>query len=124
LWHFNTDTVTIQAGLICSNDIGQPNLAVIPAQAANLLPGVVCGQAEPEWQGWKSIKNSQQGEFTPTPTVLCEGVITGPTRLVTLLYPTPANQTCPVSGVAAARGVDAVRVEIQLGNGEILVVEE
>jgi hypothetical protein len=124
LWHFNTDTATVNAGMICSSDVEQPNLAVVPAQEAGLALRVITGQAEPEWQGWKSIKNCQQGEFTPTPTAVCEGVIVGPTRLVTLLYPVPADSPCLVSGVAAARAVDAVKIEIQLINGEIRVVDE
>lgn len=124
LWHFNTDTVTVNAGMVCSSDVGLPNLAVVPAQETGLTLRMISGQAEPEWQGWKSIKNCQQGEFVPTPTALYEGVITGPTRLVTLLYPIPVGGTCPVSGVRAGRDVEATRIEILLANGEKVVLKE
>ena len=85
---------------------------------------VVSGQEAPEFQGWKGVKNHQQGEYVPCPTALCECAFTGPTRLVTLLYPTPAGAACPVSRVSAARDVNSIQIELLLANGQKLTLEE
>jgi len=63
---------------------------------------VVSGQEAPEWQGWKGIKNHQQGEYMPTPDRDLRVDRRGPARLVTLLYPARPGETCPVAAVHAS----------------------
>ena len=124
LWHFEADRVVVEGGLVRSADPGQPNLAVVPARQAGLTLRVVSGQEAPEFQGWKGIKDHQQGEYVPCPTALCSGTITGPARLVTLLYPTPAGTACPVNGVTAAREVEATTIELLLADGQKMTLQE
>ncbi len=124
LWHLDTDSAEVVNGAVQSRDAGQPNLTILPAIQAELALRVAAGEAAPEWQGWKSIGDHQQGEYVPTPTALCEGRFTGGVRLVTLLYPTPAEGTCPVTRVEADCALDATQVELYLTNGELLELIE
>ena len=61
-----------------SADRGQPNLALIPSETTNMSVRVVSGQETPEFQGWKAIKNHQQGEYVPTPTAIYEWAVARP----------------------------------------------
>jgi hypothetical protein len=124
LWHFDTESAAVVDGAVFSADAGQPNLSVLPARQAELALRVATAAAEPVWQGWKSIKDHQQGEYVPAPTALCEGSFEGAVRLVTLLYPTPAGVICPVAWVEASRALDETRIELHLVNGETLELDE
>jgi hypothetical protein len=124
MWHLDAGQVEIQEGTVRSADAGLPNLTICPASEAGLQVQVVSGQEEPEFQGWKAVKNHQQGEYEPTPTALYEGVIHGPTRLVTLLYPTPAGQDCPVSAVSAAAGSADTVIRLAMADGTEQVLDE
>ena len=105
LWHLDTETATINdspdgwALIARSQDEGQANVSLIPANRADLRARIVKGAEEPEFQGWKAIKNHQQGEFAPTPTVIYETRAEGPLRLVTVIYPTRPGETCPIRWV-------------------------
>ena len=107
-----------------SVDTGQANLAIIPAGEAGLRVQVVTGQEGPEFQGWVGIKDHQQGEYEPTPTALYAGVMQGPTRLVTLLYPTPAGQACPVTAVSAATGTADTAIRLKMADGSEQTLDE
>ena len=104
MWHLNAGQVETRGEVVRGADEGKPNLAIVPAKEAGFQVRVVSGQEQPEFQGWWAVKNHQQGEYEPTPTALYECAIHGPTRLVTLLYPTPAGQACPVAAVSAPVG--------------------
>jgi len=124
LWHLDTGSAAVLGESVQSNDAGQANLAVLPARQAGLALRVATAEAEPEWQGWKSVKDHQQGQYVPMPTALCEGSFDGAVRLVTLLVPTPAGGTCPVARVEAGRALDETRIELHLVNGDTLVLDE
>ena len=124
MWHLNADQVETRGGTVRSADAGLANLAIIPAAEAGLQVQVVTGQGAPEFQGWVGIKNHQQGEYQPIPTALYAGVMHGPTRLVTLLYPTPAGQTCPVSAVSAATGAADTVIRFALSDGSEQLLDE
>jgi len=117
LWHLNAGAAE-QSGLsarTCDPDL--PNLTVLPAKVPGLRLAIVSGQEAPEWQGWKSIKERQQGQFAPIATAAYEWETTGDARLVTLLYPTRANQECLVVSVAAIDDAAATGVRLRLADG-------
>jgi len=124
LWHLNTDAVTVEGLSVRSADAGVANLAIIPAQAAGLTVAVVSGQEAPEWQGWKAIKNHQQGEYAATPTAIYEWTCCGPARLVTLLYPLRASETRPVTAVNASSDIADLEICLTLANGGTATLSE
>ena len=124
MWHLNATQVEVDGETVRGSDAGLPNLVICPAGEAGLQVSVVSGQEAPEFQGWKAIKNHQQGEYEPTPTALYEGVIHGPTRLVTLLYPTPAGQACPVRAVSAGIGSADREIRLKMADGTEQVLDE
>jgi hypothetical protein len=117
LWHLNAETAVADGLAVHSADAGQPNLTILPAQAPNLAVRVVSGQETSEFQGWKAIKNHQQGEYAPTPTAIYEWTVIGPARLVTLLYPSRPGETCPVAAVSASSDVGAGDIRLLLRDG-------
>ena len=124
LWHINAGAVETDGGAVRSADPDQPNLAIIPAQVADLSVRVASGQEAPEFQGWVAIKNHQQGEYAPTPTAIYEWTVAGPARLVTLLYPTRPGATCPVATVNAPADVAASEIRLALLDGTIAELDE
>jgi len=124
IWHINAGQVRLRGGAAFSEDAHLPNLAVIPAIEAGLALRLVCGQEEPEFQGWMSIKNNQQGEYVPVPTLLCEGRRAGPARIVTLLYPTRPGQACPVLEVSAPVEFAARAIRVRLADGQEVWLDE
>lgn len=116
LWHLNARAADTQGLSIRGADKGEPNLSIIPAALPNLSVEVVCGQERLEWQGWWAIQNHQQGEYAPIPTAVYTLTAVGPVRLVTVLYPTPPGETCPIDRVEASSGIDETAILIQLAN--------
>jgi hypothetical protein len=121
LWHLNTAGAVIDGLTVASADPDQPNLAIIPAALPGLAPAVVTGQEAPEWQGWKAIKNHQQGEYAPTPTAIYECSAAGDLRQVTVLYPVRAGQSCPIQAVEAPRGAP---IRLLLAGGQVIELPE
>ncbi len=124
LWHLNTDAVATEDTCVRSVDPGQPSLSILPAQTPGLSLAVVSGQEAPEWQGWKAIKNHQQGEYASTQTAVYEWTARGPVRLVTLLYPTRSGETCPLAAVNASSDVAARDIRLSLLDGKVAVLDE
>lgn len=124
IWHLDADQTIVEGLAVRSADVGRPNLMILPAPAAGMTVRVVRGQEVPEFQGWKAIKNHQQGEYAATPTALYEWTSAGPVRLVTLLYPTRAGEMCPVAAVSAAHDVHAVEICLELTGGTQLIYDE
>jgi hypothetical protein len=123
LWHLNTETAERDGLRVCSADGGRPNLAIVPSAVPGLSVAVACGQESPEFQGWKAIKNHQQGEYMPTPTAVYEWETSGPMRLVTVLYPTRAHETCPIASVEAGTGVDDHDMRVVMTDGRVVDVD-
>jgi hypothetical protein len=122
LWHFNTETAAMlsreqESVLIASQDPGQSNLTIVVAGLPGLAAALVEGQERPEWQGWKSILNNQQGQYRPAPTADIRWQARGPARLATLLYPTAPGAACPVVALRAGASVEAVDVCLRLEDG-------
>ncbi|HEY64977.1 MAG TPA: hypothetical protein G4O02_10450 [Caldilineae bacterium] len=124
LWHLNTEAAEVRGLSVRSADPDQANLAIIPTPLPGLSVQVVSGQEEPEWQGWKAIKNHQQGEYAPTPTAVYEWEATGPVRLVTLLYPTRPGEACPVTGLDAPIEINATVIRLTLADGRVIELDE
>lgn len=116
LWHFAGDQAETAGITARSTDAGQPNLTILPAALPGLSLALVTGQAEP-WQGWKAIKDHQQGEYVPAATAIYEATAAGSFRQATLLYPTRPGQTCPVLSLELT-AEDSVR--LTLANGQTL----
>ena len=70
LWHLDVERVRVKGGSAYSDDPDRPNLCLVAAERAGLEAAVVSGQESPEWQGWKTIKEHQQGQYAPAPTVV------------------------------------------------------
>jgi hypothetical protein len=100
------------------------NLALLPAAADGLSVALAAGQELPEWQGWVAIKDHQQGQYAPTPTALYELAFSTPLRLVTVLYPTPAGEACPVQAVEAPTDTDAAAIHLVLADGSTIDLSE
>jgi len=84
----------------------------------------VSGQESPEWQGWKTIKEHQQGQYAPAPAVVYALASHRSLRLVTCLYPTRLGATCPVRAVEAGSEVTDVDLRLILADGTELELGE
>lgn len=124
LWHLNTDSAEIDKLAVHSRDPGLPNLSIVPTTLSDLAVTVVRGQETPEWQGWKSIKHHQQGEYVPIPTAVYTWQARGPARLVTLLHPSPPDALCPVRAIAASADPVETVIRMTLSNGAIITLDE
>lgn len=124
LWHLAGEKAMLSSRTVASTDDWQPNLTIIPANVPQLGVSLVTGLELPEWQGWKAIRNHQQGEYAPTPTAIYQLTAEGPVRLVTLLYPTPAEEDCPVREVVAAGEADATAIQLVLTSHETVSLDE
>ncbi len=124
LWHLDVDTVETNGVSVQSRDAQQANLSIIPSAPLGLGLALVMGQEFPEWQGWKAIKDHQQGQYAPIPTACYQLRATGPVRLVTLLYPTRAAELCPVRAVGATADVHDTTLRLRMADGEELVLDE
>jgi hypothetical protein len=102
LWHLNTGMPAVRGKALCSEDGAAANLAIVPADLLDLTLSIVSGQEEPEWQGWRSIKNHQQGEYEPIPTAIYRWQAAGAVRLATLLVPLQQGKLHPVAVEQAA----------------------
>lgn len=124
LWHLNTLQAVAQGTTAASSDADSPNLTIIAAGVPETALELVQGQESPEFQGWKAIKNHQQGEFAPTATAIYRWQAAGAHRCVTLLYPTPQGELCPFTGVAAASNLQDTRIELELAGGGTVILDE
>lgn len=127
LWHYGTDS----AGLASDNPLasssqeaGKANLAIIAAGHPNLSLNMVVAQEEPEFQGWRSRGHSQQKSEEPAPTADYCLNASGPQRVVTLLVPLPAGESCPVVRLSAEGAVTATGITLHLHNGESITLDE
>jgi hypothetical protein len=100
------------------------NLSLLPAAVEGLGVALVAGQETPEWQGWVAIKNHQQGQYAPTPTALYQLPFGAPLRLVTVIYPTPPGEACPVQAVESPNGIDATAIRLVLADGSTIDLSE
>jgi hypothetical protein len=127
LWHMDTNSAEIADDnplRVSSTDAEQPNLTMIAADNLALTLAVITGQQEPEWQGWKSLGHGRQGSEVPAPTPTYRWTSAEPLRIVTLLYPTPTNMTCPVVRVAADSSVNATGITLILADGTTVKLDE
>lgn len=124
LWHFEGENARANACIAESTDTNRPNLAIIIPENAGVALELVCGQEEPEWQGWKSILDSQQGQYAPAPTATCSWSATGPTRLVTLLYPMQAGASCPIRAIDAEPSATVTRITLHTTGGTTYTFDE
>ena len=124
LWHLDAERVWVEGWSAYGDDPGRPNLCLVAAGRAGLEVSVVSGQESPEWQGWKTIKEHQQGQYAPAPTVVYTLAARGSTRLVTCLYPTPQGQACPVRAVQAGNEFADLDLRLILADGRELDLDE
>lgn len=124
LWHFDAEVAEVVGPLARTADAGQANLTVVAAPLPGLRCTLVTAQTEPEWQGWRSPLHERQGTELPAPTALYAWRTTGPTRLATLLYPTPPDGTCPVIAIATAPDPASTAITLSLADGTTLTLDE
>jgi hypothetical protein len=124
LWHLDAYRATLDGLAVHTQTDETANLALLPAAADGLSVALVAGQELPELQGWMAIKDHQQGQYAPTPTALYELAFSTPLRLVTVLYPTPAGEACPVQAVEAPTDTDAAAIHLVLADGSTIDLSE
>jgi hypothetical protein len=124
LWHLAGERASTVGLAAASQDQEAANLTILAAAIPGLELSLVAGQETPEWQGWKSIKDHQQGEYTPAPTAVYAWHAAGPSRLVTLLYPTRPGERCPVVALEADPDPRATGVRLRLDNGRAINLDE
>lgn len=124
LWHLDTGAPDVLGTVVRSRDANQPNIAVAPAGVPNLDVQIVSGQEAPVWQGWRSIKHHQQGEYEPIPTAVYHWRISKPARLVTLLYPLRPDEAWIVDRVEADADPASTQIGLVLEDGERLELDE
>ena len=124
LWHLSADAAETDGVIVRTRDPGLPNLSIVPAASSGLYVDIISGQESPEWQGWKAIKNHQQGDFAPTPTAVYQLDATGPVRLVSVLYPTPPGEVCLIQAIQASSDVDETSIRLQLTDGSAISLSE
>jgi hypothetical protein len=123
-WHFAGDQVETDGLTARSVDADQPNLTILAAGPDNLRLTLVSGQETPEWQGWRSTRHHQQGEYAPAPAAIYAWTAPAPSRVVTLLYPTRTGETCPVRALTAAPDAAATTIQLHLADGRQVDVDE
>lgn len=124
LWHLEADEAAVEGLTVRSLQPGAANLVALAAPVPGLVATLVVGQTEPEWQGWRSPFHDAQGTELPAPTGVYEWRASGPSRLVTLLYPTRPGEDCPVRAVAAESEVNATAITLTLADGAVVMVDE
>lgn len=131
LWHLDGEAALQEGPAVMTRDAGTANLTILSAERDGLRVAVVAGQGAAdgvgrptEWQGWKAIKDHQQGQYAPAPTAVYVVEAAGPLRLVTLLYPTRAGEDCPVAGVVAAPDPSATGIVLRLRGGGVVELDE
>jgi hypothetical protein len=124
LWHLDAEQVGVQGLSVCGQDADLSNLCVLSAERAGMEVEVVSGQESPEWQGWRTIKEHQQGQYAPAPAAVYKLETAGSVRLVTALYPMRPGETCPVRAIQAGREVTDVDLTLVLKNGRELSLSE
>jgi hypothetical protein len=124
LWHLAGERAVAAGLTAASDDQGMPNLTIVASRVSSLELSLVAGQEFPEWQGWKGIKDHQQGEYAPAPTARYTWRAAGPSRLATLLYPTRPGERCPVVAVEADSDPDATGVRLRIDDGRVIDLDE
>ncbi len=123
LWHLDGEDIATDGLAVRTIDAGMANLSIMASAVAGMQMRIVSGQETPEWQGWRSIKQHQQGQYVPLPTAIYEWEATGVTNLVTLLYPTRAGQTCPVVGISPLGEHEETGASVELAAGGHIVLK-
>lgn len=118
-WHLlstrvREDTIT---GAVVTEDLGQPNLAVIPLRSEGLTVRHASAQETPELLGWNCIKDKNPGRL-PATTVLHDRSGSGLQHFLTLLLPLRVGQGNPVTAVRETGGT----TEIRLDDGRKLII--
>jgi hypothetical protein len=124
LWHLDAERVRVEGLSVWGDDPDCANLCLLAAARKGMKAAVVSGQESPEWQGWKTIKEHQQGQYAPAPAVVYNLAASGPLRLVTCLYPTRPGVKCPVRAVEAGSDVADADVRLVLADGGDLDLDE
>jgi hypothetical protein len=124
LWHLDAGRVRAEGLSVYSDDPDCANLCLLAAGRTGLEVAVVSGQESPDWQGWKTIKEHQQGQYAPAPAVVYSLETSGPVRLVTCLYPMPAGEKSPVRAVQAGSKVADTDLRLVLADGGELDLDE
>ncbi|GAB4558884.1 MAG: alginate lyase family protein [Anaerolineae bacterium] len=124
IWHLLAEPVDLSEAAAITRDDQGPNLAIIPSTATRPALRLVKGQEAPEWQGWHSVGNHQQGEYEPIPTVLCEWTAQGPSRQVTVLYPLRPDESCPIERVEATAEVEDTSIRVRWSDGSVAELDE
>jgi hypothetical protein len=124
LWHLAGERASAAGLTAASEDQGAANLTLLATASPSLELTLVVGQETPEWQGWKAIKDHQQGEYAPTPTAIYTWRAARPSRLVTLLYPTRPGERCPVVALEADPDPRATGVRLQLDDEHMIDLDE
>lgn len=106
-FHFNTDRYIKAGNCVMSDDEGA-NIAIIPLRSDTEVE-VICGQTEPELQGWIPQWTENGYVYNPvaTPTFSCNEP--GQSVSAYILYPLKPGEKNPVKSVGMKGGTIVVR---------------
>ena len=113
-FHFNSTRCQTDAGLgaVRTDDPDQPNLAIVPLGYRPVETRVICGQEDPEVQGWVHLKDYG---CDPVATPVFQFSAGGQCVMPYLFYPLKAGESLPVQSVKVKKGGT---IEIRFRNGD------
>ena len=117
LWHVNAEDVSL-CGMKAKADF----LHIITSLQDIKRDGVdiICGQQQPEWQGWKHGQVMTQGDYLSQPVIRYRTTDCAK-RIVTVLYP---DENCPIDYVVADENIKNTNIVLILKNGEYMELKE
>lgn len=107
-FHLNTDRYLVDGNYVMSDDDEGANIAIIPLRS-DAKADVICGQTEPELQGWIPQWTSDGYVYNPvaTPTFIYNEA--GQSVQAYILYPLKPGENNPVKSVRARGNTIEVR---------------
>ncbi|MDO4948994.1 MAG: heparinase II/III family protein [Bacteroidales bacterium] len=120
-FHFNTTKYAIDKSLnaIQTTDQGEPNIAIVRLRRDNADLKVVCGQEEPEVQGWASGVGKSGEECLPVATPTFCRKAAGQVVEPYVFYPLQVGEQLPIVGITA-KGDNAFEIAYRNGEKEVI----
>lgn len=121
LWHFHPDCVVlIEGGQAFTAGEGKGHLRIVPLGPIDWLADVVCGQEEPEIQGWWS---KHYNHIAPAPCLRYTGPIENGALFGWLMIPGDAPVPAPVStAIEPCPGGAIIRCTLKDGDAQTTFV--
>lgn len=120
LWHLAADQVRLAGRVVQAETPNAPGLSILVSQEPDLK--VIKGQREPVLQGW--IARPEDNAAQEIPTLEVSWRSRRPTRMVTLLWPSPSGQICPIARIEADDDPAETQILLHFAEGEPIRLDE